>query len=161
MHCYGANTQAALQERYGDSFSQALEQQLLLPITTVHAECFFLSYKGRKLIGLAPNHLPPPWVAETHLYRRTVIDRLITEGYELQGWYSKSLLGFSKAQVPIVVAAKHDGYSAKGVRRIFRKLKQSAQLHPKLFIFTPYINRLAPLAQKHQHLDVIQHFYKS
>jgi len=157
LHTYGADTQSALVKRYGDDFTNARAEKLLKSITTTKGECFYLNYKGRKVLGLAPNHIPPPWVAETHLYRRSVIKQLQAEGYKLNGWYGRNLLHFSKNQIDLLIAAKHDGYSAKGIRRIMRKLKQGNQTGFKLVIFTPYINRLRPLAQKHHMLDVVQH----
>ena len=124
---------------------------------TAQGECFYLNYKARKLLELAPNHVPPPWAAQTHLYRRSVIQRLEAENYQLLGWFSKSLLHFSRDQEELLVAAKHDGYSARSIRRLGYGLRQSAEIYPTLVVFTPYINRLRTLAEKHQNLILVQH----
>jgi len=157
LHTYGADTEAALKKRYGHIYHEAIGQKLLMRITTAEGDCVYLNYKARKALGLAPNHVPPPWVAQTHLYRRSVIQRLETENYQLLGWFSKSLLHFSRHQEELLVAAKHDGYSARSVRRLRRGLRQSAQIYPTLVVFTPYINRLRSLAEKHQNLMLVQH----
>ena len=127
---------------------------------TAQGECFYLSYKARKVLGLAPNHVPPPWAAQTHLYRRSVIQRLEAENYQLIGWFSKSLLHFRRHQEELLVAAKHDGYSARSIRRLHRGLRQSSEIYPTLVVFTPYINRLRTLAEKHQNFMLIQHQLK-
>jgi len=161
LHGYGADTETALKRRYGHIYQEAVAEKLLMRIATAEGECFYLNYKARKILGLAPNHVPPPWVAQTHLYRRSVIKKLKAEGYELQGWFSKSLLHFSQQQKELIVAAKHDGYSSRSIRRILRKLRQSSQLQPKLVVFTPNPNRLRDLAKKHQDLVLVNHQAKS
>jgi len=149
-----------MQKRYGNTYDEAVVQKLLMKIVTAEGDCVYLNYKARKLLGLAPNHVPPPWVAQTHLYRRSVIQRLKTENYQLVGWFSKSLLHFRRDQEELLVAAKHDGYSARSVRRLRRGLGQSATIYPTLVVFTPYINRLRFLAEKHQNLILVQHQIK-
>ena len=149
-----------MKKRYGNTYDDTVAEKLLMSITTAEGDCVYLNYKARKLLGLAPNHVPPPWVAQTHLYRRSVIQRLETENYQLLGWFSKSLLHFSGHQENLLVAAKHDGYSARSVRRLLSGLRQSATIYPTLVVFSPYINRLRSLTEKHQNLMLVQHQVK-
>lgn len=141
-------------QRFGHTVVLAQEQKLLTPIETIVGSFIYLSYKGRATLGFTARHKPPPWTVETHIYRRRVIRHLEAEGYICSGWFSKTLLLFEKESCLYYVAAKHDGYTARGVRRMLSKLRQQLNQHDKLLVFTPKPNQLVRLARRHPQLKV-------
>lgn len=115
----------------------------------------YLSYKGRATLGFTARHKPPPWAVETHVYRRRVIRHLEAEGYVCSGWFSKNILLFIKEGNHYYVAAKHDAYTARGVRRILATLRPQLSKQDPLVVVTPRPNQLRRLALRHDCLDII------
>ena len=137
-----------MHKNFGDTYLAAKKAGYLYTLTTTEGDLIYLSYSGRQQLGLANNHMPPPWQAQTHYYRRRIIRHLAIQGYSGTSWYAKNLLSFSNYGL---VAAKHNGYTARSVRRILKQLRVTPY---HLHIYTPYPNRLKVLEQKHEQLTV-------
>ena len=156
MHCFGADSDASLETRFGDVVKQAHDNNLLTTINTKKGSFTYISYAGRTKLGFRPNHLPPPWIVETHIYRRRAIAQLEAEGFVFEKWYSKTLMQFGKGNLRYIVAAKHDGYTARGVRGLLSRLRIELYEGAFLVVFTPYRNRLEPLNKKYSSLQISQ-----
>ena len=100
--------------------------------------------------------MPPPWIVETHIYRRRAIAQLEAEGFVFEKWHSKTLMSFVRNEIRYIVAAKHDGYTARGVRGLLSRLRIELYEGAFLVVFTPQRNRLRALERKYPNLKVIK-----
>lgn len=155
IHSYGADKEEILHARYGDVFLVAKEQKLVTPIKTMIGSFCYLSYKGRAALGFSSLHKPPPWMVETHYYRRRVMRLLEAKGYVCLGYFSRNILHYQQGNKTYFVVAKHDGYTARGVRRLMTKLRPQLTQGDSLVVATPYPNQLKRLATRHEYLSII------
>lgn len=133
----------------------AKEQKLLTEIETMIGSFCYVSHKGRAALGFTARHKPPPWMVETHYYRRRVMRRLESQGYKCLGFFSRTILQYQKESKTYFVVAKHDGYSARGVRRLLRKLRPQLTQGDSLVVATPNPNQLKRLAKRYRALSII------
>ena len=156
MKTFGAQRLDILQETYGkETMDQLINQKDLTILQSNMGELVCLGYQGRKKVGLRPNYLSPPDVAEEHVVRRQVREWLEQKNWQYLGITHRTTMMFKDVdnRNAYVLASKR-GYTARSVRRILTERVNHILTGGYYLIFVPYPHYLRKMVAKHSALQV-------
>ena len=157
LHGWGADLFDHFKARVGEETTTELFLSNLIKTCDGHTFTYVaLAGKGRKQLGLSPNHTVEASVAARHIMRREARAKLERIGMTYVGVEDRVLRRFvdpngSVHFLAVSVRGDTDGYTARAVRRLFsRYQKLLFETHGTLVIATPQPGRLSRTIAKHQ-----------
>ena len=145
-----------LEETYSkETIAKLVDRKALTILDSNMGQLVCLGSRGRIKVGLSPNYLSPPDIAEEHVVRRRVREQLEQDNWQYLGLTHRTTMMFKDTdnKTAYVLASKR-GYKARSVRHILKERVNHILKGGYYLIIIPNPHYLAKMVSKNSGLQV-------